>query len=242
MSNDISRNDIGEPLDQYQTRGNENMYTLGSLVQKAARRGNRELACWAAWELVRSGYDGFFWSRAASTILLEDLRLRPEEAHLLTAIERLRVMSNTVFEDDEGMKQAAAMRAASLLAEAESSRELLPMMGWWNEIAEERLKAIKNGEEPEHPFPIDEVRNDIEYVVNDQHTAKGSRAGRNHAHYLIEASRTTDPTELEEEYKRRLLKHGVSYDVTDEQVDHATEPVPEDEPWEHDRRISFPRH
>lgn len=239
MSN--NRSDIGEPLDQYETKGAENLYTMGSLLQKAVRRSDRELACYAAFELVRSGMEGFFWSRIA-TIQLEDLRLGPEEAHLLSAIERLRVMSNTVFEDDEGMKQAAAMRAASLLAEAESSRELLPMMGWWNEIAEDRLEAIKDGEEPEHPFPIDEVRNQIEYVVNDQHTAKGSRAGRNHAHYLIEAARTSESSDLEQEYKQRLLEHGLSYDISDEQIGHAVKPVPDEEPWEHSREVGFPRH
>lgn len=238
----IDRNDIGQPVDQYETKGSENMYTLGSLLQKAARRGDRELACYAAWELVRSGYDGFFWSRAASTILLEDLRLGPEEAHLLTAIERLRVMSNTVFDDDDWMKQAAAMRAASLLAEAESSRELFAMIGWWNEIAEDRLEAINNRDEPEHGFPIDEVRDDIEYVVNDQHTAKGSRAGRNSAHYKIEASRTSEPSGLEQQYKRLLLERGISYDITDEQIDHAIKPVPDDKPWEHSRKVGFPRH
>jgi len=238
---DANRTDVGEPLDKYQTKGDCNMYTMGSLVQKATRRGDRELAMFAAWELVRSGYEGFFWSRV-NTIILEDLRLRPEQAHLLTALARLEEMTKTVFKNDEGMQQAAAMRAASLLAEAEPGRELLPMMGWWGEIAEDRLKAIRNREEPEDTFPLDDVRDDIEYVICDQHTARGSHAGRGTAHYLIEASRTNHPTELETKYKERVLRHALNKDLTDEQIEHALKPVPEDEPWEHSREVGFPRH
>lgn len=241
MSNDIERNDIGEPLDQYQTKGNYNMYLVGSAYQKAIRRGDREVAMFSALELVRSGYEGFFHSRT-STILLEDLRLRPCEAHLLTAIDRLQAMMDGVFEDDEGMRYAAAMRIASLMAEAEASRELLPMKNYWLEIAEERLETIKNGSKPEHSFPLDAIKDSAEWVLADQHTATGSRAGRNMAHYQIEASRTTDPSDLERKYKRRLLENALGYEVTDEQVDHAIEPVPEDEPWDHSREVGFPRH
>jgi hypothetical protein len=236
MSNDPKRTDTGERLDQYQTCGDENMYEMGSLFQKAVRRSDRELACFAAFELVRSGYAGFYWSRVA-TIMLEDLRLRPSEAHLLTAIERLRQMATTVFENDEGMEQAAAMRAASLMAEAESSRELLPMKNYWLSIAEDRLAAIKRGENPEHPFPIDEKRGELEYVVADQHTAKGSRLGRGTAHYLVEAARTTDPSPLETKYQRLMMEHEISADLTDEEIEHALDPVPADEPWDSEERF-----
>lgn len=239
---ETNRTDIGEPLDQYQTCGDENMYEIGSLFQKAVRRSDRELACFAAYELVRSGYEGFFWSRVA-TIQLEDLRLPPEEAHLFTTIERLRQMSKSVFKNDEGMNLAAAMRAASLMAEAESSRELLPMKGWWNRIVEDRLEAIRNGEKPEQGFPLDDGGlEEIEYVVADQHTARGSRAGRSSAHYLIEASRVTDPSDLERKYKRHVMEHGISKDLSDEQIEQGVKPVPDDQPWEHSRDVGFPRH
>ena len=67
MSN-IDRNDLGEPLDQYQTKGDYNMYLVGSALQKAIRRGDREVAMNAALELVRSGYEGFFHSRVSYII------------------------------------------------------------------------------------------------------------------------------------------------------------------------------
>jgi hypothetical protein len=239
MSN-IKRNDIGEPLDQYQTKGEYNMYLVGSALQKAIRRGDREVAMFSALELIRSGYEGFFRSRV-STILIEDLRLRPDEAHLLTAIDRLQSMMDGVFADDEGMRWAAAMRIASLMAEAESSR-ILTIKNSWLETAEERLEAIRNGEEPEHGFPLDEIQDSAEYILADQHVARGSRAGRNIAHYLIEASRVTDPSKLERQYKRRMMAEQINYDLTDEQIEHGTTPVPEDEPWEYDGEIGFPRH
>ena len=169
------------------------------------------------------------------------MRLRPSEAHLLTAIDRLQQMMNGAFDNDEGMRYAAAMRIASLMAEAESSR-ILTVKNYWLEIAEERLEAIKNGEQPEHSFPLDEIADRAEYVLADQHTAKGSRAGRGISHYLIEASRVTDPSELERRYKRRMMAEQISYDLTDEQIEHGTSPVPADDPWEHNREIGFPRH
>lgn len=241
MGNDTNRTDTGAPTDQYETKGSLNMYLVGSTYQKAIRRGDRELAMFSAFELLRSGMDGFFHSRV-STILLEDLRLRPAEAHLLPAIKRLQDMMNDVFEDDDGMRISAGMRIASLMAEAESSRGLLPMKNWWLSIAEDRLESIENGEEPEHGFPIDDKLDEIEYVVSDQHVARGSRAGRGTAHYLIEAARTSDPSGLETRYKRLLLEHELGKEVSDEQVEHSVKPVPEDEPWEHSREVGFPRH
>jgi hypothetical protein len=242
MSNDT--NDLGKPLDNNMTKGGFSRYTMASLLQKAVRRGDRELACYSAFELCRSGYSWNFWDRA-QTILLEDLRLSVAEADLLPAIERLRQLATKKWEPDEGMGIACAMRAASLLAEAESGRELLPMKNWWLEIAEDRMESLRRGEQPEHDFPVpseDKNLGELDYIVNDTHTATGSRAGRNIAHYLIESSRTTNQSELGQQYQRLIMEHEISYDLTDEQIDHGTTPVSEDEPWEYDSEIGFPRH
>lgn len=242
MSND--RNDLGNPLDKNSTKGGYSRYTVASLLQKAVRRGDREKAMFAAFELCRSGYSWNFWDRAA-TILLEDLRLSVGEADLLPAIERLRKLATKKWEPDEGMGLACAMRAASLLAEAESVRELLPMKNWWLEIAEDRMQALRRGEQPEHDFPVPPESKDLGelgWVVNDTHTAAGSRAGRNMAHYLIESSRTTDQSELGEQYQRLIMEHEISYDLNNEQIEYGTTPVPDDEPWDYDREIGFPRH
>ncbi|QIB74972.1 hypothetical protein G3I44_12185 [Halogeometricum borinquense] len=242
MSNDT--NDLGKPLDNNMTKGGFSRYTMASLLQKAVRRGDRERAMFASFELCRSGYSWNFWDRAA-TILLEDNRLAVSEASLLPAIERLRKLATKKWDPDEGMGIACAMRAASLLAEAESARELLPMKNWWLEIAEDRMQSLRRGEQPEHDFPVPPESKDLGelgFVVNDTHTAAGSRAGRNLAHYLIESSRTTEQSELGQQYQRLIMEHEISYDLTDEQIDHGTTPVSEDEPWEYNREIGFPRH
>jgi len=177
--------------------------------------------------------------------MIEDNRLSLAEADLLPAIERLRQLATKKWEPDEGIGIACAMRAASLLAEAESSRSLLPMKNWWLEIAEDRMESLGRGEQPEHDFPVQPESKDLGelgYVVNDTHTATGSRAGRNIAHYLIESSRTTDQSELGQQYQRLIMEQEIGYDLTDEQIDHGTTPVSEDEPWEHSREIGFPRH
>ena len=242
MSNDT--NDLGKPLDSNMTKAGYSRYTVASLLQKAVRRGDRERASFAAFELCRSGYSWNFWDRA-QTILLEDLRLSVDEAQLLPAIERLRQLATKKWEPDEGMGIACAMRGASLLAEADSARELLPMKNWWLEIADDRMESLQCGEEPEHDFPVHPESKDLGelgYIVNDTHTATGSRAGRNMAHYLIESSRTTDQSELGQQYQRLIMEHEISYDLSDEQIEHGTTPVPDDEPWEHSREIGFPRH
>ncbi|WP_248895337.1 hypothetical protein [Haloplanus halobius] len=242
MSNDT--NDLGKPLDNNMTKGGFSRYTMASLLQKAVRRGDREKACFAAFELCRSGYSWNFWDRA-QTVLLEDCRVSITDADLLPAIERLRQLATKKWDPEEGMGIACAMRAASLLAEAESARELLPMKNWWLEIAGDRMESLQRGEQPEHDFPVQPESKDLGelgYVVNDTHTAAGSRAGRNLAHYLIESSRTTDQSELGQQYQRLIMEHEISYDLTDEQIEHGTTPVPDDKPWEHSREIGFPRH
>ncbi|QLG50231.1 hypothetical protein [Natrinema halophilum] len=242
MSNDT--NDLGKPLDSNMTKGGYSRYTVASLLQKAVRRGDREKAVWASFELARSGCSWNFWDRA-QTVLLEDCRLAVTEADLLPAIERLRQLATKKWDPDEGMGLACAMRAASLLAEAESARELLPMKNWWLEIAPDRMQSLRRGEQPEHDFPVQpesEGLGELGYVVNDTHTAAGSRAGRNMAHYLIESSRITDQSELGQQYQSLIMEHEISYGLTDEQIDHGTTPVSEDEPWEYDREIAFPRH
>ena len=242
MSNDT--NDLGKPLDKNSTKGGYSRYTVASLMQKSCRRGDREKAMWCAVELTRSGYSWNFWDRA-QTILLEDCRISITEADLLPAIERLRQLATKKWEPDEGMGIACAMRAASLLAEAESARELLPMKNWWLEIAEDRMESLQRGEQPEHDFPVPPESKDLGelgFVVNDTHTATGSRAGRNMAHYLVESSRTTDQSELGQQYQRLIMEHEISYNLSDEQIEHGTTPVSEDEPWEYDGEIGFPRH
>lgn len=241
MSNDINRNDIGEPLDKHSTKAGFSSYQMASLYQKFVRRGDKEKAMFAAFEMTRSGYESMFWSRV-TTIIIEDLSLPPEEAYLLSAVERLRTLATDVFDDDEWMQVATAMRCAAILAEAESERSLLPMQRWWRGIAEDRLEALKQNEKLEHDFPVAPFGSPhsdhaIEFVCADKHTAEGSRAGRGTKHYFAEASRTSEPSELEQQHKELVMHHELDSD--EEVIEHGVSPVPDDQPWHYDRRTGF---
>lgn len=232
--------DDGTDLSKDETCGGFNRYDVSSLLQKAVRRSDRERAMWAAWELCRSGYAWNFWDRA-EIMLLEDLRLPPGEAHLLDAVERLRELAHEKWSPHEGMGLTAAMRAASLLAEAESGRELFGLKGRWEAAAPDRMDALNRGEEPDRDFPVDaDGFGDLGYQVLDMHTYDGKVAGRNTAHFLVTSSRTSELSDLEREYKRRRMADE-PYEFTDEQLRAALTPTAEqDDPWDDDV-TTFPR-
>lgn len=235
---DIMRDD-GQELDQYETCGGFNRYEVASLFQKAVRRSDREKAMFAAYELCRSGYGWNFWDRA-QTIMVEDLLIPLDESHVPAAIYNLMQLSKNKWQMDEGMGVAAAMRAASILAEAESSHELLVVKNFWNRIAEDRIEAIENDEEPEYDFPVghDEY-GDIGYQVLDMHTYTGKKYGRNPAHFMIESSRTSEMSDTAQKYKR-LMMETAPYPYTDEQIDNANTPTGRGEDQWDGNKVGFP--
>lgn len=226
--NTMTRDD-GEELDKYETNGGFNRYELSSLLQKAVRRSDREKAMFAAWELTRSGYGWNFWDRI-KVMLVEDVRLRVDEAHLPGAIYNLEQRAKD-WDMDSTRGRAAAMRAASLLAEAESSRELFALDGLWDDIAEDRMEALNNDEEPEHDFPVQDDLDELDWQVRDMHTYLGKQKNRNWAHFLVSSSRTTEETDLGMDAKRKRME--IRYDdaFDDDQLDLALSTVDEDDPW-----------
>ena len=74
-----TENDFGEPKQADETDGGYSRYTVSSLLQKAVRRSDEEVAAWAAWELQRSGYGWNLWNRL-NLYVVEDLRAGDEVA------------------------------------------------------------------------------------------------------------------------------------------------------------------
>lgn len=225
--------DDGKPLGSHLTKGRFNQYEIRSLAMKSVRRSDREKAMFSIYELTLSGWDP--WP-LLEQIMLEDCRLSVEEAYIPAAIHRLKELAHDRWNLHEGMGLAAAMRAASILAEADSSHELLFIKNHWNDVTKERLTALKNGEEPEMDFPVEPDLSDVEYVVLDTHTYSGSAKGRDFDHYLYEAARTTEMTELGKYARRKRMEYRQDeYDFTEEQYEHACTPVEEDDPWPGER-------
>lgn len=237
---DESLNDVGEPYESYESKGEYNRYELSSLLQKAVRRNDRERAMFCAWELSRSGYAQHVWRRL-KIMLVEDIRLSVNEAVLVEAVDRLKGLAEE-WGPEEGMGQKSAMRAASLLAEAESSRELFYLAGHWEDIAEDRLQAIEDGLEPAEDFPVEQDLGDVGYAVRDMHTYAGKGKGRGYGHYLVTASRTSGMTELGREAKRKRMEHRQDqYDFTDPEYEVALRSVDNGDPWPGDRTLRHHR-
>ena len=219
----LSRDD-GEGLSENETCMGFNRFDVSSLLQKSVRRGDREKAIWSAFELSRSGYGWNFWERA-EIMLVEDLRLTPNESHLVNAIRDLSEMAD---EWGRGSRKgvAAAMRAASLLAEAESSRELFFMQDYWNDELDD-IDELTQADWS--AFPIKQDLTEVERQVLDQHTGEGSKKGRGHRHFMTVASRTSETSKLDEIYKKRMMEEE-DIDYTDEEIDNAVSEV-KDDPW-----------
>ena len=212
---------------------------MSSLFQKAVRRSDKEKACFAAYELTRSGYGWNYWDRA-QTVIVEDLLLPVEEAHVPAAIYNLMQLAKNKWSPDEGMGIAAAMKSAAILANATSSHEVLPMKGYWNRVAEEGDSI----DDIQRKFPVPPASQNfgsLGYQILDMHTYTGKRNNRNHAHYMVTASRTSSMSDLERKYKRLHMEQK-SFDFTDDQIDVATTPTSEQEDAWDDSRVGFPRH
>jgi hypothetical protein len=239
MSDNDKKRDDGRPLDQHETCGGYNRFDIASLFQKAVRRSDKEKACFAAYELCRSGYGWNYWDRA-QTVIVEDLLLPVDEAHVPAAVYNLMQLAKNKWSMDEGMGIAAAMKCAAILAQATSSHEVLPMKGYWNRVAEEEDSI----DDIQRKFPVPPASQNFGSLgcqILDMHTYTGKRNNRNHAHYMVTASRTSSMSDLERKYKRLHMEQK-SFDFTNEQVDVATTPTSEQEdPWD-DARVGFPRH
>jgi len=232
--------DDGEPTGRFQTDARYNIFDVSSLLQKSVRRSDEEVAAWAAWELVRSGYDNMYWKRIV-TIATEDTSVESDVTSQVRSLYQLGtgqvdVVDGWSAETERG--RVCALRAAVVCAQAQSSRLCDYLNNTFSRIAEERVNAAKEGREPRYDFPAGELNPESRYdVAFDMHTSIGSGRNRGYRHFLVHSSRTDSMNNLEQRYKSinmELVEQAddTSAEFTDEEFDHALSTVDLDDPWE----------
>ena len=231
--------DDGEPTGRFQTDARYNIFDVSSLLQKSVRRSDEEVAAWAAWELVRSGYDNMYCKRI-QTIATEDTGIESDVTSQIRSLYELGtgqvdVVDSWSAENERG--RVCALRAAVVCAQAHSSRLCDYLNNTFSRIAEERVNAAKEGREPRYDFPAGELNPDSRYdVAFDMHTSIGSGRNRGYRHFLVHSSRTDSMNDLEQRYKSinmELVEQAddTSAEFTDEEFDHALSTVNLDDPW-----------
>lgn len=222
-------NDFGEETDGDETDGGYGRYAVSSLLQKAVRRSDEEVAAWAAWELARSGFGWNLWDRL-NTFVVEDLRAGQEAA---TAVARYDELADE-WGDASHRGQLCAVQAALTCARAVSSREASNAVNYFGAVAEARAEANAAGEEPAQDFPVGDLEPGGPYdVAFDGHTAEGSRLGRGSKFFRVYGARVGPEGEDEQSarwQRLRMLLDDQEYDEAE--LDRATEPVDPESRWD----------
>lgn len=223
-------NDFGEQKEADETDGGYSRYTVSSLLQKAVRRSDEEVAAWAAWELARSGYAWHLWDRL-NLYVVEDLAAGQEVALL---IERYEHLATERWEPDSWKGRLCAIHGALAAARARSSREASNADEYFRKVAERRAEARERGEEPAHDFPVGDLEPGGEYdVIFDGHTAEGSRKNRGRRFFKDHGARVGP--EGESELSQRWQRLSMILDdeeFTQEEIEHALEAVDPDYRWD----------
>ncbi len=225
----IGTNDLGEEKGSNETDGGYNRYVVSSLLQKAVRRSDEEVAAWAAWELARSGFGWNLWDRL-NLFLVEDLRAGEDVALLVARYEELA--------EEWGMEswrgRLCAIHAALAVARAHSSRESSNADEYFRRVADVRAEARSSGEEPPHDFPIGDLEPGGPYdVIFDKHTAEGKARGRETKFFKKYGARVGPDGEGDLSARwQRLAMLLSEIDYAESELDHAVEPVAEDERWD----------
>ncbi|GAA0195344.1 hypothetical protein GCM10009000_005810 [Halobacterium noricense] len=222
-------NDFGEPMDADETLGGYNRYAVSSLLQKAVRRSDEEVAAWAAWELARSGFAWNLWERL-HLYVVEDLRAGQEVALL---VERYETLATDRWDPAEWRGRLCAIHAALACARASSSREAPNADEFFRNAAAERAEARETGGEPQVDFPVGEFEPGGEYdVVFDKHTGEGSRLGRGDEFFKTHGARVGPKGEDEQSARWQRLNMALhDVDFSGAQVAHAVDPVDADDKW-----------
>ena len=223
-------NDFGEEKDANETDGGYSRYVVSSLLQKAVRRSDEEVAAWAAWELARSGYAWNLWDRL-NLYVVEDLRAGDEVA---LTIERYEELATERWEPDAWKGRLCAVHAALAAARARSTREASNADAYFGAVADIRAEARERGEEPAHDFPVGDLDPDGEFdAVFDGHTGEGSKRGRGTRFFKTHGGRVGPEGEDEQSARWQrlamLLDEEIEYDEAE--FDRAVEPVDADDPW-----------
>jgi hypothetical protein len=227
-------NDFGEPKESNETDGGYSRYTVSSLLQKAVRRSDEEVAAWAAWELARSGYAWNLWDRL-NLYVVEDLRAGSDAA---LTIERYEELATERWEPAEWKGRLCAIHAALAAARATSTREASNADAYFSAVADRRAAARERGEDPAHDFPVGDLEPGGTFdAIFDGHTGEGSRLGRGTRFFKTHGARVGPEGEDEQSarWQRLAMLLDEDRDYDPDELDRAVEPVDPDDPWgEHD--------
>jgi len=224
-------NDFGEEKEPNETDGGYSRYVVSSLLQKAVRRSDEEVAAWAAWELARSGYAWNLWDRL-NLYVVEDLRAGSDVA---LTIERYEELATERWEPAEWKGRICAIHAALAAARARSTREASNADAYFSAVAEVRAEARERGEAPAHDFPVGDLEPEGRFdAIFDGHTGEGARRDRG-THFFKTHGGRVGPEGEDEQSARWLRLAMLLDDETDysaEDLDRAVEPVDPENPWE----------
>ncbi|EMA67490.1 hypothetical protein C461_07179 [Halorubrum aidingense JCM 13560] len=223
-------NDFGEPKESNETDGGYSRYTVSSLLQKAVRRSDEEVAAWAAWELARSGYAWNLWDRL-NLYVVEDLRAGSDVA---LTIERYEELATERWEPAEWKGRLCAIHAALAAARATSTREASNADAYFSAVADRRAAARERGEDPAHDFPVGDLEPGGTFdAIFDGHTGEGSRLGRGTRFFKTHGARVGPEGEDEQSarWQRLAMLLDEDRDYDPDELDRAVEPVDPDDPW-----------
>lgn len=228
-NDDVVRNDFGDELGENETGSGANRYVVSSLLQKAVRRSDEEIAAWAAWELVRSGYAWNFWDRI-NLYVVEDLRAGHEVALTISRYEEL---ATERWSEESWRGRLCAIHAALAAARAPSTREATHADGYFSELSKERADARERGREPRYDHPVDELEPGGKYdAVFDQHTYEGKKLGRDGAFFRTHGARVGPEGEPELSRRWRLRSMQLEdREYTEDELARAIAPIDANEKW-----------
>ena len=223
-------NDFGDPTDPNETDGGYSRYAVSSLLQKAVRRSDEDVAAWAAWELARSGYAWNLWDRL-TLYVVEDLRAGSDVA---LTIGRYEELATERWEPDEWRGRLCAVHAALAAARSRSTRESANADTYFGAVAEHRAEARERGAEPDHDFPAGNLEPGGAFdVALDGHTGEGARLDRGTRFFKTRGARVGPEGEdaTSARWQRIAMELDEDVDYSSAELAHATTPVDPDDPW-----------
>jgi hypothetical protein len=233
-------NDFGEEMPWYETKGGYRRDVVSSLLQKAVRRSDEEVAAWAAWELARSGFTTNLWNRL-QLFVVEDLMAGHEVALL---IQRYEELATERWEPDSWEGRLCAIHAALTAARTPSSRASTYANDYFDKLRQDRARAEQEDDYEmmyEPVVPEEELESSGRYdVVLDKHTYPGSGMGRGWRHFRVFGARCgpNEDSAVGEKFRRRMMamdqlgyRDGTMH-FSEAEIEHALTPTDPDEPWE----------
>ena len=221
--------DFGDPKGSDETDGGYNRFDVSSLLQKAVRRSDEEVAAWAAWELARSGFAWNLWDRL-NLYVVEDLRAGQDIALL---VDRYEELATERWEPSEWKGRICAIHAALACARARSSREASNADEYFRNVAAERAEAAAEGRDPDREFPAGDLKPGGRFdVAFDEHTGEGARMGRGGRFFKLHGARVGPEGEDEQSarwQRANMETRGEAFSAAE--VEHALSAVDPDDRW-----------